>query len=284
MIVGDDDQAIYRFQGADLSNMQQFQQRYADDLALFVLDENYRSTQPILDYAGRLIAHNTERILSDPQVQSRFPGLSKQLTAKAPHASGEQDPPQIHGYENQAQELLSIEDRIAHLVQHAQVKPEEIAVLYRTHRDAHELAQTLRARGIEIRIQRKENVLGQPVVQHLLEILRFCYEAYRSPGGGGYSLFRILNFPYWGLPPRAVQSVIAHYTLLTYNTESAASAAMCSRCSKTRKTQVGLDEAGRAHFVGLLKNSKPPPASTPSFRWCASCNTRFRSSGYQISI
>ncbi|MFW5659595.1 MAG: ATP-dependent helicase, partial [Bacteroidota bacterium] len=57
LIVGDDDQGIYRFQGADIGNMEAFVSRYPE-LELVVLTENYRSSQPILDYASRVITGN----------------------------------------------------------------------------------------------------------------------------------------------------------------------------------------------------------------------------------
>ena len=53
-VVGDDDQSIYRFQGANIENMLQFANRYSEDLKTIVLDKNYRSTQPILDLSQRI--------------------------------------------------------------------------------------------------------------------------------------------------------------------------------------------------------------------------------------
>ncbi len=63
-IVGDDDQSIYEFQGARLENLREFHRKYRTGLETIVLEENYRSTQAILDPAGRLIARNTLRVLN----------------------------------------------------------------------------------------------------------------------------------------------------------------------------------------------------------------------------
>jgi DNA helicase II / ATP-dependent DNA helicase PcrA len=63
LVVGDDDQSIYRFQGANIENMLEFAARYPD-VKTVVLSKNYRSAQPILDLASRVIANNSERIVN----------------------------------------------------------------------------------------------------------------------------------------------------------------------------------------------------------------------------
>ena len=62
-VVGDDDQSIYRFQGANVENMLQFADSYKNDLLTVVLTNNYRSTQPILDISKTLINRNDERLV-----------------------------------------------------------------------------------------------------------------------------------------------------------------------------------------------------------------------------
>src|SRR6201999_3155863 len=57
-VVGDDDQSIYRFQGANIENMMGFTDSYRNDLLTIVLTNNYRSTQPILDVSKTLIDRN----------------------------------------------------------------------------------------------------------------------------------------------------------------------------------------------------------------------------------
>ena len=62
-VVGDDDQSIYRFQGANVENMLEFAESYKNDLLTVVLTNNYRSTQPILDISKTLIERNEERLV-----------------------------------------------------------------------------------------------------------------------------------------------------------------------------------------------------------------------------
>ena len=62
-VVGDDDQSIYRFQGASVDNMLEFANTYIKHLLTVVLTHNYRSTQPILDISKTLINRNEERLV-----------------------------------------------------------------------------------------------------------------------------------------------------------------------------------------------------------------------------
>ncbi len=101
-VVGDDDQSIYRFQGANIENMQQFVNGYANDLFKVVLTNNYRSTQPILDISKTLISRNQERLIS------KMEGLTKELIASHPEISLLQHPPVILEYETQRHEMAGI--------------------------------------------------------------------------------------------------------------------------------------------------------------------------------
>ena len=68
-IVGDHDQSVYRFRGADLRNISQFEEAF-DNVTTIVLDQNYRSTQAILDAANAVIANNPDR--KDKQLWSEL--------------------------------------------------------------------------------------------------------------------------------------------------------------------------------------------------------------------
>ena len=77
-VVGDDDQSIYRFQGANVENMLDFANSYKDNLLTVVLTNNYRSTQPILDISKTLINRNEERLVK------QLPSLSKAVNFLKP--------------------------------------------------------------------------------------------------------------------------------------------------------------------------------------------------------
>ena len=70
-VVGDDDQSIFRFQGANIENMEAFMKKYSNLLTI-VLENNYRSTQPILDIAKSLIDKNDSRLIkTNPELKLR---------------------------------------------------------------------------------------------------------------------------------------------------------------------------------------------------------------------
>src|SRR5664279_6032595 len=73
-VLGDNDHSIFRFQGANIENMENFANSY-EELLKIVLTNNYRSTQPILDISKALIDKNTERLIN------KFEGLTKDLIA-----------------------------------------------------------------------------------------------------------------------------------------------------------------------------------------------------------
>src|SRR5450432_3639347 len=74
-VVGDDDQSIFRFQGANVENMYSLDKKYGENLVKVVLTNNYRSVQPILDVSKTLIDHNQKRLIHEMK------GLSKNLVA-----------------------------------------------------------------------------------------------------------------------------------------------------------------------------------------------------------
>lgn len=160
-LVGDDDQAIYRFQGANLEHMLAFRERFANAL-IIVLTENYRSTQKILDAAGRLISRNDERLIG------RIPGLVKELKS----AAGEDglEPILLRPPSDAAEPWLIAdiaEKRIAE-----GIKPEDIAVLVQTNGELRPIYDVLRARNIPVVLEGKADLLAHTIVRQVVLILR----------------------------------------------------------------------------------------------------------------
>ena len=79
-VVGDDDQSIFRFQGANVENMLHFQQDYAQEVLMIVLENNYRSTQPILDASTIIINNNQERLVNKIEGLEKINFFSSQFT------------------------------------------------------------------------------------------------------------------------------------------------------------------------------------------------------------
>ncbi len=188
-IVGDDDQSIYEFQGARLQNLHEFQERYRNGLKTIVLEQNYRSAQPILDVASQVIGHNTLRVVN------LFEGSLEKHLRGLPELKGEV---QLRVFPNRLQETAHLVQQIENLIASG-VSPSEIAVLYARHRQAERLLNLLEKKGIPYQTKRPVNVLDLPLVQHLRSLLSYLLEESLRPFSGEHRLFRLLHAPFWGL-------------------------------------------------------------------------------------
>lgn len=152
MVVGDDDQAIYRFQGAELSNILDFTSRY-EDVAVITLTDNYRSAAPILDLARSVIVQAEERL------ENSLMHITKVLTPHHETAS-----PLVSGVSH----VTSIEARseLAKTMKTIATTSQSTAIIARHHRELVELLPHLTAAGVQVKYERQENILGsEPVVQ-----------------------------------------------------------------------------------------------------------------------
>lgn len=159
-VVGDDDQAIYRFQGASIANMLAFTKKYPMAKRV-ALTRNYRSTQAILDAASNVIDRNQERL-------ARIENMSKDLVA----ASGEKGlQPRFLRYSDTSLERAGIVDllRKAHEVG---TPWSSMAVLCRTNGNVAELSDVLAVAGIPAVVGAKQDLLAAPSVQRLVAVLR----------------------------------------------------------------------------------------------------------------
>src|SRR3989344_2355062 len=156
-IVGDEKQAIFRFQGASLDNFLYFKKLYPD-AKLISLSQNYRSTQTILDAA--LTLHAARYTL---HAQGKYP----------------EKPISISEYSNPDVELYGVAKQILEQIKQG-VLASEIAVLYRENREAFPLSRVLGKLGIPHVIESDLNILEDTIIRKLLLILR-AINAYGEP-------------------------------------------------------------------------------------------------------
>ena len=187
-VVGDEDQSIYRFQGANVGNILNFANVYKAQLKTIVLTDNYRSSQPILDASRALININTERLAD----------IDKHLLAKNPAYSELQQEPQIISYLNPIHETVAVGQSILKLHE-AGVPFKSIAVLYRNHRHAEDLLKFFSAHDIPYNSRRKVNILDELLVRKLLNILRYMQAEISRPYSGEAYIFEILNYDFYGI-------------------------------------------------------------------------------------
>ncbi|MBX9783671.1 MAG: ATP-dependent helicase [Chitinophagaceae bacterium] len=193
-VVGDDDQSIYRFQGANVENMLQFASNYKDDLLTVVLTNNYRSTQPILDISKTLINRNNERLVK------QINGLSKELTASKETLKALKHPPHIRMYETQRLEMIDITLKAQQLLAQG-VPPGKIAIIYKENKYGEELSQYFKQLNIPVYSKRSLNVFELPLAQKIILLLKYLAAEHDVPYGGDEMLFELLHLDWFHIPP-----------------------------------------------------------------------------------
>lgn len=193
-VVGDDDQSIYRFQGANVENMLAFADSYKNDLLTVVLTNNYRSTQSILDISKTLIDRNTERLVK------QLPDLSKQLISSHPHISTLTHQPVLKEYENIRQEMTGITRDVQQLVEQG-INPGRIGIIYKENKYGEELSQYFKLVGIPVYSKRHLNILEIPLAQKIILLLKYLAAEHDTSYGGDEMLFEILHFDWFNIPP-----------------------------------------------------------------------------------
>ena len=161
-VVADDDQAIYRWRGAAISNVLGFLERYPSARQI-VLTDNYRSHQAILDAAYRVIVHNNPDRL---EVKS---GIDKHLVAT--QAGPGREPVHLH-YETASQEADAVAQTIRDRVENGTWKYNEVAVLVRSNGDADQFLRALNLRGVPWTFSGNAGLYGRPEVRLLIAFLR----------------------------------------------------------------------------------------------------------------
>ncbi|WP_343669514.1 ATP-dependent DNA helicase [Chitinophaga sp.] len=200
-VVGDDDQSIYRFQGANIENMEQFAGSFAETLRTIVLTQNYRSVQDILDASMTLIDNN-----GNSRLVNQLPGLSKQLTSSNEKLMHLNITPVIQRYNTPRDEMAGLTNTMVSLLEKG-VPAGKIAVIYRENRFGEELAQYFRLKGIPAYSKRHVNIFEIPFARKVLTILRYLAAELDTPYSGDDLLFKIMHFDFYDIPPVEIAKV-----------------------------------------------------------------------------
>ena len=194
-VVGDDDQSIYRFQGANIENMEEFARKFSDDLLAVVLTQNYRSVQNVLDISMTLIEKNEGSRLVD-----KLPGLSKQLTASNEKLTPLDIPTVIRRYNTPRDEMAAITTEIEEILAKG-VMPGKVAVIYKENKYGEELAQYFRLKGLPFYSKRNINLFEVPFARKVIHILRYIACELETPYSGDDLLFEIMHYDFYKVPP-----------------------------------------------------------------------------------
>lgn len=190
MVVGDDDQAIYSFQGAYASNLLEFQQRW-QAVTTITLDQNYRSTPPILALARSLITQGEDRL------EHHYPELNKQLVANR----GGTELPRWQQFDSAVEQYSWLADSIAAQVAHG-TPAHEIAVLAPKHKHLETLVPYLLDRTIPVAYEKSQNVLEEQHVQELVQLATVITQLSTGQLDSANQLLpELLSYPWWGIAP-----------------------------------------------------------------------------------
>ncbi len=194
MAVGDDDQSIFKFNGAELGNMLTFRRTYPKTKTV-VLVENYRSTQEILDTAQKIINKAEDRLTK------RDPSLKKILLAKAKVPKGKvrllEFPSRDHQLSSVAKEIKKTFDGKS-----------SVAVIARGHESLRELASRLHMLAVPVHYEQQRNVLDHPVVNQVIWISR-AIEAVRAGDKAAVNIAvsNVLQHPMWNISPKELWEI-----------------------------------------------------------------------------
>jgi DNA helicase-2/ATP-dependent DNA helicase PcrA len=193
-VVGDDDQSIFRFQGANVENMLQISNLYKKDLLTVVLTRNYRSTQPILDMSKTLIEHNKDRLVN------QIDGLTKELIASNPAKTSVQFEPQLIEYLNPRQEMIGIVKQVEQLLNQG-VQPGRIGIIFKENKYGEGISRFFNLLQIPVYSKRHINAFELPLVQKLIHVLRYLATEHYIPFSGDEILFKILHYDWFNIEP-----------------------------------------------------------------------------------
>ncbi|HUH87409.1 MAG TPA: UvrD-helicase domain-containing protein [Pusillimonas sp.] len=181
--VGDDDQSIYAFRGANVGNMADFERDYARG-SVIRLEQNYRSYGHILDSANALISHNSAR-------------LGKNLWT----AQGEGEPVRVIEQPSDLMEAQWVVDEIKALINDGRLRS-ETAVLYRSNAQSRVIEHALFSAGIPYKVYGGLRFFERQEVKHALAYLRLMDNPHDDT-----SWLRVVNFPTRGIGARTLEQL-----------------------------------------------------------------------------
>ncbi len=191
LVVGDDDQAVYGFQGADISNILNFSETYPDR-KLIVLTDNYRSGAAILESSREVIVQGGDRL------EERIPELDKKLSAKKPNA-GTVAIWKAATIDAERHEII----RAIEAAHKQGTDLSSIAVLARRHADIQSLLPFFRHADIPVRYEREESVLDTAPVIALEQVALVVLALASGDHAKVQQLLpELLAHPAWNIAPK----------------------------------------------------------------------------------
>ncbi len=183
-VVGDEDQSIYSWRGADYRNVLRFKEDYPDATTI-LLEQNYRSTETILETAGSIIAQNRQR-----HEKALFTEQGKGMPVV-----------RMEAFNGEAEAQFVI-DEILRLKQEVNINPAEIAIMYRTNAQSRSVEEAFIRANIPYRLIRGLRFYERKEVKDTLAYLRLIHNPQDS-----VSLLRVINVPARGIGKKSLETL-----------------------------------------------------------------------------
>lgn len=186
-VVGDSDQSIYRWRGANIENILTFEKDYPNTRTI-LLEQNYRSTKSILDAANHVIEHNAGR-------------KPKKLWTDNPDGN------KINYYQGatEQEEALFITDKIQELIREEGYTPGDMAILYRTNAQSRAIEDTLMKSGVSYQMVGGTKFYDRKEIKDLIAYLRLIMNP-----NDDLSFERVVNEPKRGIGKTSVERLRAY--------------------------------------------------------------------------
>ena len=233
--VGDDDQSIYGWRGAQVENILSFEREFADT-KIFKLEQNYRSTQPILDFANATITQNTIR-------------ADKKLWTE--HTKGV--PVSVVCYRDDHQEAETIADKIALSLASGKIKGSDFAILFRTNAQSRAFEDALRKRKIAYVLVGGMSFYERAEIKDCLAYLRLLVN-----NKDDISFDRICNVPARGLGEKGRESLQLEASRLEVSQLEAL--LQCDIAALGSRAQKGFTDLRDIYLllIDMIQQKEPP--------------------------
>ena len=185
-VVGDDAQSIYSFRGANIDNILDFQQKYSQGTRLFKLEQNYRSTQLIVEAANSLIRKNERQIRKDVFSENE---QGERLTLKPAYSDKE--------------EAIIVCNDIKRIRRQEGAEYSDFAILYRTNAQSRSFEEQMRKDGIPYRIYGGLSFYQRKEIKDVIAYFRVV-----SNPNDEEALRRIINYPTRGIGDTTVGKIV----------------------------------------------------------------------------
>lgn len=183
-VVGDDDQSIFRFQGASTENMYDFIKKFPKT-KIITLKTSYRCPQTIFDGARSLISQNKNSL------EKAIPGIQKNIDS----IHKQESKIKLYELETEEDEEISILKKVKELLQ-KKVPAKEIAIIYRNHKDIEGLAELFAKAEVPASIKADRNLLEQGYINKFNKLLAVVADPIKQ----SEDIFEVLNYDFLKLP------------------------------------------------------------------------------------